>query len=121
MSDRVMVFLDYQNVYMAARHAFYPSPAAIPHWEGQVDPLALGQLLVERSPFDRALIGVQIYRGVPDSTKDPKGYGACVRSLLDHDRKKFESSLDHCDTRTAGQVRRPRRKASTFPSLPTSC
>ena len=73
MSDRVVVFVDYQNVYMSARNAFYPSPTAIPHWEGQVDPLALGQLMVTRSPFDRALAGVRIYRGVPDSTKDPKG------------------------------------------------
>lgn len=77
-----MVFLDYQNVYMAARHAFYPSPAAIPHWEGQVDPLALGQLLAERSPFDRTLVGVHIYRGVPDSTKDPKR----LRSMHASDR-----------------------------------
>ena len=86
MPDRVMVFLDYQNVYMAARHAFYPSPAAIPHWEGQVDPLALGQLLAERSPFDRTLVGVHIYRGVPDSTKDPKGYGACMRQIASWSR-----------------------------------
>ncbi|MYC85244.1 MAG: NYN domain-containing protein [Acidimicrobiia bacterium] len=81
MADRVVLFVDYQNVYMAARQAFDPSPRAIPHWEGQVDPLVLGQLLVTRSPFDRALTGVRMYRGLPDSTKDPKGYGACMRQI----------------------------------------
>ncbi|MDE0709488.1 MAG: NYN domain-containing protein [bacterium] len=81
MADRVVLFVDYQNVYMAARQAFDPSPRAIPHWEGQVDPLVLGQLLVTRSPFDRTLTGVRMYRGLPDSTKDPKGYGACMRQI----------------------------------------
>ena len=79
-SDRVIVFVDYQNVYMSARQAFYPAPR-VPHWEGQIDPLALGQLMVQRSPFERTLAGVRMYRGVPDSTKDPKGYGACMRQI----------------------------------------
>lgn len=81
MADRVVLFIDYQNVYMAARQAFYPSPRAMPHWEGQIDPLALGQLIVERSPFDRTLSGVRMYRGIPDATKDPKGHGACLRQI----------------------------------------
>ena len=81
MSDRVVVFVDYQNVYMSAHQAFYPAPAAIPHWEGQVDPLALGRLIVERGIFERTLAGVHIYRGIPSSTKDPKGYGACMRQI----------------------------------------
>ena len=81
MVDRVVVFVDYQNVYMSARQAFHPSPWAIPHWEGQIDPLALGQLIVRRSPFDRKLVGVRMYRGIPDSTKDPKGHGACLRHI----------------------------------------
>ena len=79
MADRVVLFLDYQNVYMSARSLFHPMGVA--HWYGQVDPLALGRLLVERSPYDRELTGVRIYRGVPDSTKDPKGYGACQRQI----------------------------------------
>ena len=81
MVDRVVVFVDYQNVYMSARQAFHPSPWAIPHWEGQIDPLALGQLIVRRSPFDRKIVGVRMYRGIPDSTKDPKGHGACLRHI----------------------------------------
>ncbi|MYF83120.1 MAG: NYN domain-containing protein [Acidimicrobiia bacterium] len=55
--------------------------SGIPHWEGQVDPLALGRLIIDRSPYDRTLAGVRIYRGVPHSTKDPKGYGACMRQI----------------------------------------
>jgi len=54
VSDRVVVFLDYQNVYMGARGAFYPygSPS-----DGQVDPHRLGELLISKSPpeFDREL------------------------------------------------------------------
>ena len=77
MADRVVVFLDYQNVYMSAREAFHPSDG--PHWDGQINPTALGELLVNRSPFNRYLSSVRVYRGIPDSTKDPKGYGACMR------------------------------------------
>ena len=81
MADRAIVFLDYQNVYMSAREAFYPSPSTEPHWEGQIDPLALGELMIECSPFERALAGVRIYRGIPNATKDSKGYGACRRQI----------------------------------------
>lgn len=79
MTDRVVLFLDYQNVYMSARSLFHPMGA--PHWNGQIDPLALGRLLVDRSPFDRELAGVRVYRGLPESTKDPKGYGASQRQI----------------------------------------
>jgi len=79
MADRVVLFLDYQNIYMSARSLFHTMGAA--HWNGQVDPLTLGRLLVERSPYNRELTGVRIYRGIPDSTKDPKGYGACQRQV----------------------------------------
>lgn len=79
MADRVVLFLDYQNIYMSARTLFHPIGA--PHWNGQIDPLRLAQRLVDRSPYDRQLTGVRIYRGTPDSTKDPKGYGACQRQI----------------------------------------
>lgn len=79
MADRVVVFLDYQNIYMSARTLFHPMGTS--HWNGQIDPLALGHLLIDRSPYDRQLAGVRIYRGIPDSTKDPKGYGACQRQV----------------------------------------
>ncbi len=74
MSARVVVFLDYQNVYMGAREAFHPFGS--PSQDGQVDPYLLGELLAAKSPFDRELFDVRVYRGQPDSEKDPRGYAA---------------------------------------------
>lgn len=77
MADRVVVFLDYQNVYQSARRTFHS--LSDPHWCGQPDPVALAQHLVADSPFERTLTGVRIYRGQPDSTRDPRGYAASRR------------------------------------------
>lgn|SRR5487761_1070895 len=79
MPDRVVVFLDWQNVYKGAREAFCGYGA--PHWEGQVQPLELGRLIAADSPFDRQLDQVRIYRGQPDATRDPKGYAANARQI----------------------------------------
>jgi hypothetical protein len=79
MTDRVVVFLDWQNVYQGAREAF--CGYAAPPWEGQVHPLALGQLIAADSPFDRRLHEVRIYRGQPDGTRDPRGYAASARQI----------------------------------------
>lgn len=76
MPKRVVVFLDYQNVYRRARDAFTGPLAS--HWDGQIDPLRLGNLIARRMP-DRELHQVRVYRGRPSSNKDPKGYGACMR------------------------------------------
>ena len=79
MPDRVVVFLDWQNVYKGAREAFCAlSPM---HWHGQVGPAALAQHLADDSPFDRQLQQVRIYRGLPDATRDPRGNGACLRQV----------------------------------------
>jgi hypothetical protein len=43
---RAIFFLDFRNVYHRARGCFCRGDA--PHWEGQVDCLALGQRLVAR-------------------------------------------------------------------------
>jgi hypothetical protein len=75
--DRVIVFLDYQNVYQGARRSFHSIQD--PHWCGQVDPVRLGRYLAADSPFDRELKQVRIYRGQPDSHRDPRGYGASRR------------------------------------------
>lgn len=76
MSARVVVFLDYQNVYMGARGTFhrYGSPPQ----DGQIDPYRLAELLASKGPpgVDRELHEVRVYRGQPDSEKDPKGYAA---------------------------------------------
>lgn len=76
---RVMIFLDYQNVYMGARSCFHDRYA--PHFEGQVNPLALGELLTHDSPHDRELTHVRIYRGLPSATRDSKGYGAARQQI----------------------------------------
>ena len=81
MSKRVVLFVDYQNIYRRARELFHDHRPS-PHWEGQVYPDALGRLIVgmSRDP-DRVLHQARVYRGLPDSTKDPKGYGAASRQI----------------------------------------
>ena len=74
---RVVVFLDWQNVYKGARETYCAFGA--PHWQGQVDPVALGEHLAADSPFDRELHEVRIYRGQPDGKLDPRGYAASRR------------------------------------------
>ncbi len=76
---RVVLFMDYQNVYFGAREAFHELHA--PNTDGHVTPLKLGELLVQRSPYPRVLTEVRVYRGQPDSTKDPTGYGANFRQV----------------------------------------
>src|SRR6266536_2805539 len=77
MPARITVFLDYQNVYRRARDAFcLPlDPATC----GQVSPIALARLITSRGTGDRVLHGVRVYRGQPDSLRDPKGYAANFR------------------------------------------
>jgi uncharacterized LabA/DUF88 family protein len=77
--DRVVVFLDWQNIYKGAREAFCAAGAW--HWEGQVDPVALARHLAADSPFDRQLHQVRIYRGQPAASRDPKSYAACLRQV----------------------------------------
>jgi hypothetical protein len=77
MSARVIVFLDYQNVYRGARRAFHQP--LDPHWYGQVHPVLLAQHITADSPFDRHLTQVRIYRGQPAETRDPRGYAASRR------------------------------------------
>lgn len=79
--QEVVVFIDYQNLYNDARRAFAKSGDAAPF--GQVHPIKLAQLLVARQPMgvtaERTLKEVRAYRGRPDSTKEPKTYGAHMR------------------------------------------
>lgn len=84
MPDKVVIFLDWQNVYKGAREAFCSWGSA--HWEGQVDPVALAQHLAGDSPFDRELYQVRIYRGLPDATRDPRGNAACLRQAASWDQ-----------------------------------
>lgn len=78
----IVVFIDNQNTYNDARRAFFQR--SDPATRGQFDPMRLGRLLVSRQPLgtegrQRRLKEVRIYRGRPDSTKEPKTYGAHMR------------------------------------------
>ncbi|MBI2858147.1 MAG: NYN domain-containing protein [Chloroflexi bacterium] len=77
---RLMVFIDAQNAYRGAREAFFPLDS--PHTDGQVDPMKVGHLLESKGgPPDTTsrLTQVRVYTGRPDSTKDPRTYGAHMR------------------------------------------
>lgn len=100
MPDRVVVFLDWQNVYKGAREAFCAFSSL--HWHGQVGPTALAQHLADDSPFDRQLEQVRIYRGLPDATRDPRGNGACLRQVAAWQR----SPLAHVTLRALQYPRR---------------
>ncbi len=81
MPKRVVVFVDYQNTYRAARTAFHDH-LTDPHWAGQVHPAALGALITRLAGDpDTVFDQVRMYRGLPSSTKDPKGYGAARRQI----------------------------------------
>ncbi|OZD55397.1 hypothetical protein CH252_05870 [Rhodococcus sp. 06-1477-1B] len=80
MAERVIVYLDWQNVYMRAREAFHSSHD--PYFKGQVDPIDLGELLASRGKdADRDLVQVRIYRGTPDQRFDARGYAAARRQM----------------------------------------
>ncbi len=76
LPNRVVVYIDAENARMGARDAFHPVGASF--ISGQFEPLAMGELLVERSPagYQRELKQVRMYTGRPDATKHPKNYGA---------------------------------------------
>lgn len=79
MADRVVVFLDYQNVYSTARRAFHGRNA--PPSAGQIDPARLAEHLVRNSPSPRHLLQVRIYRGEPSPRFDPVGNAAWHRQV----------------------------------------
>jgi uncharacterized LabA/DUF88 family protein len=73
MPRRVVVFVDYQNIYKGARESFHVPDAAGEN--GQVHPLQLGQILAGLVT-DGELKQIRIYRGIPSNQRDPRGYGA---------------------------------------------
>ncbi len=70
MTDRVMVFIDYQNVHLTAAALFLPEDA--PRHHAHLNPAALGHLLVSRPRFGGELAGVHVYRAAPSRTTSPK-------------------------------------------------
>jgi hypothetical protein len=75
----VAVFIDWQNVYRAAREAFELQQAAPAR--GNFDPLAVARHLAagnRRGP-DGKLVLVETHRGQPPPNTNPKGHGAVER------------------------------------------
>jgi len=82
----VAVFMDWQNVYRAARDAFELRQA--PPERGNFNPLALAQYLAAGNKRGEAgrLVRVEIHRGLPPPNTNPKGHGAA-----DRQRKAWEA------------------------------
>jgi hypothetical protein len=71
--ERIVVFLDWQNVYRRGRDAF--GGLVEPHTYGQVNPIILAERLVAKRQ-DAVLRQVRIYRGLPTNHADARGYAA---------------------------------------------
>lgn len=68
-ADRVVVFMDYQNVHGWARRQFLPfgtEPA-----DGHVFRLKIGELLTQRRRRESELMEVRVYRGRPNRNASP--------------------------------------------------
>jgi len=73
---RVAVFIDWQNVYKAARRAF--GLGELPTEHGVFSPYRLARILAagnDRGP-DGKLVRVEIHRGLPGPNQDKVGYSA---------------------------------------------
>jgi len=78
VADRVMVFVDYQNVYGWARRQFHGiNPASA---EGHVDPLLLGEHLVSRRQRPSELEQVRVYAGWSSSLLTSSNGGCALLS-----------------------------------------
>ena len=92
MSQRVVVFIDAQNVYEGARETFFATLQSDGRYRvvgsrtlGQVSPLKLGQLIASKKPFgyegeNRVLKEVRVYTGRA-AAKDSKTYAANRRQF----------------------------------------
>jgi uncharacterized LabA/DUF88 family protein len=76
---RVAVFIDWQNVYMAARRAF--GLERMPVERGNFSPYRLAQILAVANGRGRAgaLVRVELHRGLPSQRYDRTGYIATHR------------------------------------------
>lgn len=73
----VAVFMDWQNVYHAARRAF-GWDNGYPNEYGVFSPYRLARILAAGNGRgkDGHLVSVEVHRGIPASSKDPTGFGA---------------------------------------------
>ena len=103
-----MVFIDYQNAHLGALEAFYPR--GTPRSYGHIDPLQLGGLLVAKriaNGLPSVLTSARVYRGRPETTRDPK-------SAMANDRQAGARSRLRGDT----TIRRPLRYPRGWPGTP---
>lgn len=77
MTNRVTVFIDYQNVYKRARGIFELDESE--NVTGQISPIKVARLLVKKIGVDYSLEQVRAYRGIPSNKLEPKGYSAVRR------------------------------------------
>lgn len=69
MADRVVVFMDYQNVHGWARRCFLGHGADVS--EGHVSPAKVGSLICDRRKRPSELEQVRVYRGRPNPERQP--------------------------------------------------
>lgn len=116
MPDRVVVFIDYQNVHSWAKRCFLPRgchPA-----EGHVDPLRLSQHLVGRRKNPSWLHQARVYRGAPIPDYEPKSAAANERQaaawtkspLVDVHRRPLRYPGSWRDRRPGYENDRPQEK-----------
>lgn len=79
--DRVVVFMDYQNVHGWARRLFLPYGADA--GTGHVSPLKVGEELVGRRQRGSELQQVRVYRGRPNPERQPGAARANDRQTSD--------------------------------------
>jgi len=80
--ERLVLFIDRQNMYKMARRAFFSDDA--PHYYGQINPLKLGNLVCSRQLIGShvELHQVCIYKGEPDANREPKAFAAHMKQCL---------------------------------------
>jgi uncharacterized LabA/DUF88 family protein len=80
MLQRVVLFVDLDNLYFKARDAFPQcKDSSLPdHVFGQFDPVALGHLICDRAPAGTVwdLHQVRVYTGMPSRTKESQAHRA---------------------------------------------
>lgn len=82
---RTVLFVDYENTMLGARDAFHGGSAGYDNTNGHVHPWHLGERICNkhnerhRSEAHLKLTGVRVYRGLPDSRREP-GRNTSVRS-----------------------------------------
>ena len=91
MPERVVLFVDWQNVFNGARALFHHGQQS-QSTNGQIDPVKLGELICRRSPAgtERVLQDVRVYCGIAERRQDPVMFASRSNQLpiLGADRRK---------------------------------